>query len=168
MQRKINFMFYTPPLEDHRMNRAVAWYDPPYSHVEIGFENGVASSICAGETVSMHPRNYMNPNYDVLTLGVSEQAYNSVRAFCARAHENKVGFDNFGMFLSVLPFRFLPAYGDRTFCSRYVTEALQHGDIEHVRGLDSRSVTPSKLHAALSGRGGAIFDTVPGRCLRIT
>jgi hypothetical protein len=45
----IMLMFYKPTPLDPWMNRLVAWLDEPFSHVEIGFHDGYASSIFAGE-----------------------------------------------------------------------------------------------------------------------
>lgn len=165
--RKLNFMFYRPPVGDFLMNRIVAWYDPPYSHTELVFEDGIASSICAGETVSMHTRNFGNPHYDIVTLSVPEEAYTAVRQFCSDAHSKKVGFDRVGMFASGLPVRIYPKSTERTFCSRFIVEALQVAGVPFVRSLDSGKVSPSQLHKLLNAQGGNIFDTVPGRCMRI-
>jgi len=51
----IQIMFYKPPPNDPFMNRAVAWIDGPYSHVEIGFEDGMASSIYSGNSFQSNP-----------------------------------------------------------------------------------------------------------------
>ena len=44
--------FYRPPSDDPLVNRVVAWLDGPYSHVEVGFSDGMSSSIFAG---ACHP-----------------------------------------------------------------------------------------------------------------
>jgi hypothetical protein len=47
-QEHIMLMFYQPFPKDPWVNRLVAWMDKPFSHVEIGFADGHASSIFAG------------------------------------------------------------------------------------------------------------------------
>lgn len=44
----IMLMFYQPIKQDPWMNQIVAWLDKPFSHVEIAFDDGFASSIFAG------------------------------------------------------------------------------------------------------------------------
>lgn len=46
--------FYRPPPGDPLVNRVVAWLDGPYSHVEVGFSDGMASSIFAGDSGLFH------------------------------------------------------------------------------------------------------------------
>lgn len=165
--RKINVMFYTPPHTDSFLNRAVSWYDPPYSHVELSFEDGHACSIFNGESVFMQQRSYANPNYDVLTIGVSHDSYLKVLTFCKKLHKQKVGFDSWGMFSSVIPFCSQSPRHDATFCSRLVTEALQQASLAALEGENSVKMTPSRLHRLIKVVPDTMLDTVPARCMRL-
>jgi hypothetical protein len=167
MKRKINVMFYRPPPSDVFLNQLVALYDPPYSHVELSFEDGMASSIFNGETVFMCARTFSNPNYDIVTVTVSEEGYRRARAFCAHAHRTKVGFDSFGMFAAMLPVQLLAPKHDKTFCSRFVLEALQQAQLPGVHAENSMRMTPSRLYAIVSKQAGLMVDTVPARCQRL-
>ncbi|EKX34918.1 hypothetical protein GUITHDRAFT_146908 [Guillardia theta CCMP2712] len=53
-------LFYKAQPDDPLLNRLVSWFDPPYVHVEIRFEDGMASSIFAGETVFFRQRTFAN------------------------------------------------------------------------------------------------------------
>eukprot|EP00961_Rhodomonas_salina_P274508 3708946-Rhodomonas_salina.1 len=124
-KRKLNVMFYKPPEGDLLLNRMVAYVDPPYSHVEVCFEDGSATSIFQGETVFVQPRTYSNPNYTIVTLSVSAANYNTTLQHCQAARKAGVGFHSAGMYASLLPVQLVPSREDATFCSRYVTELLQ-------------------------------------------
>lgn len=160
---KINCMFYRPTNDDPLINRAVARFRGPFSHVELSFEDGKASSIMNGGAVFFHNKNYSNPNYTVLTIPVTRDVYDKIQAFCREAANDKVGFCMASMFLSVLPWQIMPARKRATFCSRFVTEALQHGQCPLVEGINPMLTTPTALHDALAQDQTKILDTVPGR-----
>jgi hypothetical protein len=94
--------FYHPPANDNFMNRLVAWFDGPFSHVEICFSDGTSSSIFAGETVFVQQRRFSNPNYQMVSIPVTELQAQRARAFCCTQAARRVGFDNVGMYLSAL------------------------------------------------------------------
>lgn len=96
-------MFYTPPANDPVINRAVAWLDGPYSHVEVGFSDGMASSIFAGEKVFMHPRRFANPNYTTVGITASAEQVQRAREFCVQSSAMGIGFDGVGMYAAGLP-----------------------------------------------------------------
>eukprot|EP00961_Rhodomonas_salina_P137049 1843677-Rhodomonas_salina.2 len=166
-RRKINVMFYKPPDTDPWLNRLVSWADPPYSHAELCFEDGTAASIFNGETVFLQKRSFANPNYSIVTLTVEQESYAAMLAFCTRSSKERVGFDRLGMFTSLLPLQIAWKRSDVTFCSRFVTEALQVGGVSAVAGLNSMHVTPSRLHAKLTATKTHMLDTVAGRYHRV-
>ena len=159
----LNCMFYKPTARDPLVNRVVAHFNGPFSHVELSFEDGTASSVMHGETVFFHNKNYSNPNYTVVTLAVSAAAYDRVQAFCRAAAQRKVGFCKASMFLSALPVQLMPARADATFCSRLVTEALQAGGVDLVTHFNPMLVTPTMLHDAVARDETKVLGTVPGR-----
>ena len=128
----------------------------------------MASSIYNNECVFLTPRTFSNPNYDIVTIGVSEEGYARARAFCANAHKNKVRFHTLGMFAAMLPVQVLAHRHDATFCSRFVTEALQHAQVPGMHTENSMRMTPSRLHKLVSKQGDTMIDTVPARIQRLT
>jgi hypothetical protein len=156
-------MFYYPKENDHIMNRLVSYIDGPFCHVELSFEDGVASSIMHGEKVFCHKKNYTNTNYQILSFSLTEQAYQKIRTFCENAARMEVKFCLVSMLCAGLPVQIWFKREKRTFCSRFVTEALQAGNFLHVQGLNPMCVTPSKLHNILNQQNERMLDTVPGR-----
>lgn len=163
LKRKVNCMFYKPKDDDPLINRIVAYWKGPFSHVELSFEDGVASSIFRGETVFFNPKNYSNPNYTVLSIAIGDKEYERIRGFCEDAHKKTVAFSMVGMIMSLLPWQLLPTSEKHTFCSRFVTEALQAGNVSLVRDLNPSLTSPSRLHEVLSKDESKVLDTVPGR-----
>eukprot|EP00961_Rhodomonas_salina_P008497 115836-Rhodomonas_salina.1 len=95
-KRKLNVMFYKPPAGDVLLNRMVAFVDPPYSHVELCFEDGSATSIFHGENVFLQPRTYSNPNYTIVTLSIPAANYNIALQHCLAAKKRGVAFHSAG------------------------------------------------------------------------
>ena len=175
--RVIQVMLYKPPANDPFINRAVAWIDGPFSHVEVGFEDGVASSIYAGETVFMHPRTFSNPNYTTVSLSVTTEQEDNARMFCAQQARRGIEFDGVGMYCARLPaflrsvISSLRGNGgvEHTFCSKYVVEVMQHIGIDCFLGIDSSNTSPSMVHRILSTNYttdtplNVLFGTTPFR-----
>lgn len=153
--------FYRPPSDDVFINRAVSWVDGPFSHVEIGWDDGMASSIYAGEQVFMHQRRFANPNYTVVPVQVSGDQADKARKFCCDKANAGIGFDAVGMYTSRLPFVCRKAIAllasvasrkrvDSTFCSKYVTEVLQHISMPGFSDFDPSNMSPSSVHRAVT------------------
>lgn len=101
----IMLQFYTPPPKDPWMNRVVAMLDGPFSHVELVFHDGMASSIYAGEEVFFKKRTFSNPNYTTLSICLTEEQELLARDYCYRCSLSKkdAGFDSMGMYGAALP-----------------------------------------------------------------
>lgn len=181
--RTIRVMFLEAVPNDPFVNRIVSRIDPPYCHVELEFDDNtqgpcLASSIFAGETVFFKRRTFSNPNYTTITLHVEDSSYARIVKFCEQKAKGNVQFDSWGMYSSWLaacipgPLRRCLApvcfQTNRTFCSRFVTEALQAGDIPEVRGVDACLMRPSLLHKRLSTSTRKCFSTVPYKMLLMT
>ncbi|EKX35105.1 hypothetical protein GUITHDRAFT_118758 [Guillardia theta CCMP2712] len=158
--RIVQLLFYQAQPNDHFMNRLVSWFDPPYVHVEIRFEDGMASSVYAGETVFFRNRTYANPHYRIETFTVEDRDYQAMYRHCRLRAAHNVGFDGLGMYLAILPLisRNPP---DRTFCSRYVTEVLQLGNVPEFVMLTPCRTTPSMLFKAVRSSNRTLFSSVP-------
>lgn len=161
--RKINCLFYKPTHDDFWMNRLVAWAKGPFCHVELCFEDGMATSIMNGESVFFHEKRYSNLNYTIVTITLKPDNYNRIYSFCQQATQKRVGFSMLSMTLSVLPWQIVPKQTDHTFCSRYVTEALQSGACEMVKDLNPMLVSPTLLYHCLKKNECNLIDTVPAR-----
>lgn len=159
--RTIQVLFYRPSAQDPLMNRIVAYIDPPFSHVEVRFEDGMASSIFSGESVFFRPRTFANPHYTIITLTVPEQDYRKMHRRCYDCAEEQVAFDSYGMYTSILTI--FPSFQSprKTFCSKYVCEVLQMGGVKEVQGQRPETMTPSKLHNLLQRSQRALFGSVP-------
>lgn len=159
--RTIQILFYKPIENDFFMNRLVSYIDPPFCHVELRFENGMASSIFAGEKVFFKQRTYANPNYVIEAITVPDRNYMDMYRMCAERERIGMGFDSFGMYTSIIPI-IKPLSSNLTFCSRHVTEVLQFGNaVPEIMGLDASKVSPSKLYHALKQSRRIIIDSVP-------
>lgn len=172
----IQIMFYKPPPNDPFMNRAVAWIDGPYSHVEIGFEDGMASSIYSGEKVFMHPRTFSNPNYTIISIPVTIDQERMARQFCTDHALRGVDFDGVGMYTARLPWVLRSIVGSfvkmgddsRTFCSKYVVQVMQHIGVKCFEDLNPSTSSPSMVHRVLKNsdimeHGENILGTTPYR-----
>lgn len=156
----ILLMFYQPPPDDPFMNRAVAWLDGPFSHVEIGFSDGMASSIYSGETVFMHPRSFANPNYTTVAIQVSPEQLKKARKMCVDSAARGVQFDSIGMYMVGMPILCKHVVAmtkttvnkggmETTFCSKYVSNILKEIGVEGFTMTDIDSTSPSMVHRIL-------------------
>jgi hypothetical protein len=147
--RAVHVLFYRPQPDDLWLNHVVTFVSPPYSHCDIQFENEVASSIYQHETVYMEKKSFSRLNYERISLTFTDAEYAKIYSFCDEAYRSQVKFDPVGMVGSFMPlYNFRPA--SKTFCSRYVAEALQASGREEYQGIRPARTNPSQLHAFLS------------------
>ncbi|KAJ1468905.1 hypothetical protein T484DRAFT_1754798 [Baffinella frigidus] len=95
------------------------------SHVEILFEDEMAASIFADDTVFFRQRSYSNPYYRIKAFTVSPASYWFMYNFAKRSAEMQLGFSNTKMFCGLLIG--YSGSSDKTFCSEFVTHTLQVG-----------------------------------------
>ena len=164
--RSVHVHFYRPDAGDHWLNHVVTRFDAPYSHCDLQFDDGMATSVYQNESVYLvQNKTFSRENYDRVSLTLDLNEFNRMRDFCTDAHRRKVGFDLLGMVCTALP------VGVRrpthvTFCSRYVLEALQQTGRPELMHQDSRTVTPSGLHRTLSGLHNK-FIHIPDKRMRL-
>ena len=158
--------FVSPDEDDFWENRLTARVSKhPFCHVELHFETvNKCFSILYGEIARLRPKSLSNPNYKIVSLGVSAAEYDSCLQFCVAAETWQLEFDNAGMWRSW--------YGcgccerssrevGRTFCSKIITEALQYGNVAEAEGLNPALATPSRLYDALKGSTRIVCASVP-------
>ena len=164
--RAVHLLFYKPQSDDFWLNHVVSAFSPPYSHCDIQFDDGVASSIYQNESVYLQAKSFSRLNYKRVSLTFTDDETARIRAFCTNAHVGRVGFDLTGMVCSFLPWGSRkPA--DKTFCSRYIAEALKHSGRAEYNSLESSRATPSGLHTLLSSSNKSFIDVSEARMKRI-
>jgi hypothetical protein len=168
----VAFLFPGPDEEDW-VNRMVARLSRvKCCHVELVLEDQMAFSIFKGEKLFFKPRTFANPDYQLLSLFVSQAEYSAVYSFCQQAHGSEVGFTDVGMVAAYA--QPCPMVNTRpslelgyTFCSKIVTEALQAGGVAEVEHLCPCTTTPSTLYSALRESPRLVGHTVPFKCKRM-
>ena len=141
--------FYSPSESDHPLNHVVIAFDPPYSHCDVQFQDGMASSVFRGETVYWRKRRFSKPGYQRLTLSVGQAEYDRAYRLCQDRAASSLAFDAWGMFTLPLAGVFGSDRENHTFCSKHCTEVLQAAGVRAVAGMDPRVTTPSALQRAL-------------------
>lgn len=146
--RSLDIVFYRPSPDDHWLNHLVSFASPPYSHCDLRFDDGTVTSIYQNETVFHEQKSLSRKNYEWLSLTLTDDEMDEVRAFCDRSLLSSVGFDRVGMFLSYLP---VPLWHspNRTFCSKYIWQALQASRRKEFQTCSAGNMTPSRIYNAL-------------------
>lgn len=161
--------------EKSRLNRMVARVSQHATcHVELVFEDDMAFSIFAGETVFFKRRTFANPCYSLLSVSVTQAEYSSLYSFCQAAATQEIGFTDVGMVMSYLQPTYCPVFyttpsseSGLTFCSKIVAEALQFGGVPEVDHLVPCTTTPSCLYAAFLESPRRILSSVGHRRERL-
>jgi hypothetical protein len=138
------------------------------SHVELVFEDGMAFSIFAGENLYFKHRTFSNPDYELVSLSVSQMEYVSAYTFCQQAVGHNLVFTDVGMVACYFQPRRCPCintgasvYLGCTFCSKIVTEALDFASVPEVEGLSPCATTPSCLYEAVCVSERKVLSSVP-------
>jgi hypothetical protein len=159
--KRIRLCFYEPRGEQENwLNRVVAGLSRNYvCHVEILFADEMAASIYADGEVFFRPRTYSNPYYRIKGFTVSASSYRLMYAFAQAAAERQTRFSNAKMFCGpLLGFR---GSSDETFCSEFVTQALQVGGVPFAMKMDAGRSTPSSLLDRMTAIETVCFDSTP-------
>lgn len=156
----VNVLYLESKSDDAWMNRLTAAFGglvhggPGFCHVELCIPDGrqgfMSSSIYQNENVTLtSSKTFANPGYVIQSMAVNAEELRAIRGFVETSHANRVRFDGLGMMLASLPIHPYGRPKGKTFCSRYVTEALQAAKICGVDGVNSATVTPTRLHKLL-------------------
>jgi hypothetical protein len=167
--RALHLLFYRPGPDDHWVNHLVTAVAPPFSHCDMQFDNGAATSIYQNESVYIEAKSFSRHNYDRVSITLDEGELERVQTFCDRAYRAKVRFDPVGMILCATP---LPRMAsrrptDRTFCSRYLLEALQTTGRPEFMRHDPTTTTPSALYKILREHGKEFIHVSEKRMERV-
>ena len=165
-KRTIGLAFLTPTPGDHWVNQLTGYMSKHKKcHIEIFFETiNQCFSIMWGETAGLRQKNLSNPNYEIITLAVSQKEYDECLQYCRSVDTQNLIFDDVGMWLSF----FTPgctggASQDKgkTFCSKIIAEALQFADVGEFDNLSPSGSTPSRLYEAVSRSSRRVCNSVP-------
>jgi hypothetical protein len=177
---EVDLLFYIPQPDDHYINHIVAKLSGPFSHVEIGFRTfshihvnamGVAStseclygsSIFQGGEVFFKPKSYSRDGYTSLGLKLNKRQHDALLAYCQHSATMGIKFDAGAMVRASFPIVLFPDSPNKTFCSKYVTDALKYAGIPEMASLDSRTTTPSSLfnHIKTAMKSYTIVSATP-------
>ena len=138
--------FHTPGCSNKVLNHLVAQYDPPYSHCDLQFEDGMMSSVYQHCGAIWRKCDFSGRGFCDVKVEVSDAGYQRAYDMCCRRAENGYKFD----FARVYGF-LVNAQGDdnRTFCSKQCVEVLQMAGVDAVLGMVGSDTTPSALFRAL-------------------
>jgi hypothetical protein len=169
-QRVLTLAFLRPgPDETDRINLLVSRVSKyGISHVELVFEDSMAFSIFAGQNLFFKHRTFSNPDYELISLSVSQVEYNSAYNFCLQAVGYNIGFTDVGMVACYFQPRRCPCvntgsslYVGYTFCSKIVTEALDFACIPEIEGLIPCTTSPACLYDAVNQSNRKVLCSVP-------
>lgn len=174
-QRILTLAFLRATPDDHWVNRLTARASRyPFCHVELFFEgvgDSTSFSIMWGETAGFRSKNLSNPNYELVSLLVTQREYEGSLEFCRTASKHGLGFDERGMWLSWCEIA-NPCCGvcdvtsqikSATFCSKIITEALQFAGVKEVETLRASATTPSRLYECVRSSSRMACNSVPYR-----
>lgn len=157
--RRVRICFYEPrAANEHWLNRIVASLGTHFvSHCEILFEDEMAASIFADETVFFRKRTYANPNYVIKCFTVSNVDYHAMYNYARTAAQHGIKFSNAKMVCGPL----IGYTGDsqHTYCSEFVTRCLQVGNVPFAMRMQASRSTPSNLLERMNSLESVCFDT---------
>jgi hypothetical protein len=166
---QVYVLFYRPTALDPMLNRIVAFFDGPFCHCEMAFPERVGeepwdrvvwgSSIYQNETVFFKPKTYRRDGYVSIALEVTVQQLHRIRNFCRMHAEKQTPFNVHAMYAAYLPVQIV--HTEATFCSKYVTMALQSAMVPILENMNPALMTPSRLYQRLTRT--AILQVIPSR-----
>jgi len=170
--RMLTLAFVRPGENDPTFNHIVArMCKHGICHSELVFEDNMAFSIYAGQKVFFKPRTFSNPDYELISLAVSQSEYQNAYGFCKQSAENEIGFTDIGMLAAYFQPKGCPCINTsasvvtgHTFCSKIVTEALQFAGVQEADFLTPCTTTPSCLYDAVKDSQRKLLGSVPYKC----
>jgi hypothetical protein len=165
-QCTLTLAFLKPTPLDPIVNRITAGISTyPICHVELYFETiNQCFSIVCGELAGFRSKNLSNPNYTLVSLGVTPKEYRDCLEYCVNASKQNLSFDDWGMWVSYFKIRCTDnpsMHAGQTFCSKIITEALQFGFVAEVDTLRASLTTPSRLLFAIKDSRRRVCSSVP-------
>jgi len=168
---QIYLLFYKPTKTDPFQNRLVAYFDGPFSHVEMAipkrygdqpWERTVwGSSIYQNEPVFFKEKTYKREGYISFAIEVTIMQVHKIISYCRYHATQETPFSKWAMYAAFFPIQMV--HTDATFCSKHVALALQSAGVSEVEDINPALTTPSLLHRRLTSGSKAILQIVPSK-----
>jgi hypothetical protein len=160
--RQLTMAFYSPGVDDKSwVNKLVVMCSKnPYSHCELIFDNGLATSILHGENIFCKKRTFASENYTFKGFNVSHATHEKIYNYACQESRKNIPFSSSAMLTPVIRWK-LRQQPVGTFCSKYIVELLQHGGISWAMDLNADFCTPSSIYDSIQQERNICFNTVP-------
>lgn len=146
----LRMWFYDPSSDKEGiLNKFVSYFDGPFCHCEIQFENDAACSIVMGNKTRMCIRKFDKSAYTCVHVPCHRIAHDSAYNCAVNKYQQAQQFSIMGMLGA--GYQRDTCEDDRTFCSKLCVEILQAANLFHPN-LKAGSISPSRLHALLQQR----------------
>jgi len=168
---QIYLLFYKPTNTDPFQNRLVAFFDGPFSHVEMAIPKRYGdepwervvwgSSIYQNESVFFKEKTYKREGYISFAIEVTMVQVQQIISYCRFHAMQETPFSKWAMYAAYFPIQLV--HTEATFCSKHVALALQSAGVQEVEGINPALTTPSLLHRLLTSGSRAILQIVPSK-----
>ena len=160
--RQLIMAFYSPGEHDKSwVNKLVVMCSKnPYSHCELIFDNGLATSIMHGENIFCKKRTFASENYTFKGFNVSHATHEKIYQYACQESRKNIPFSSSAMLTPVIGWK-LSQRSEGTFCSKYIVEVLQHGGITWAMNMNADYSTPSSIFDSIQQEKNVCFSTVP-------
>jgi hypothetical protein len=153
-----------------------------YVHVDVLFEDGMATSIMNNESVYFQKRTLKNKDKKMVALSVTPVQYESMRRFARKCAQDQIPFNAGGFYRCALPLVWRRCDDKKYFCSEYAVRMLQFAgrcmDVEpgncnptQLRELIApycaATPNPTMLASATLSTTGMTGRTKPGHSTRV-
>lgn len=129
-------------------------------HLDIKFDDGNATSIRMGETVSYHQMSFSNPKKHLMEFVIQKRDAETMKHFAQRAHKAAIPFNSKGFYRCWLPRMFTrKTTDDAYFCSEYICRMFQQ--IGFFTDIEAGACTPNMIMQMIAHRGVPIEKPVP-------
>ena len=165
--RFIKLAFLELDSDEPFMNRLTAWVSKnKVFHVELGFENNEYFSIMYKCPLSLRPKTLDNPHYNIHTLQITPLQYTLLYNTCTNLTKRDIQFDSAGLWYVYL-YKLCCCFSEgetnlddvkHTFCSKIITQVLQHIGLPQVMHLHPESTSPSDLLEAIKHSHNNVID----------
>lgn len=154
----LRVQFYNPENDDQGMiNKVVAWYDPPYCHVELHLPKKMPDdphNVWSEQAISIHMnskihcqrRTFKNAAYETVHLHCTLQQLQLLKNEISCILQQDIKFSTAAMLGSYYGLNLCPE--NHTFCSKLVGDLLQSVGLLPAN-VDCNILSPSQLYRLL-------------------
>lgn len=166
-KRTLTLAFAKPNADDHWANHLTARASRhKVCHVELHFESiNQCLSVQWGEIAGLRPKSLANPNYQLVSLVVTQKEYDLALEFSRKITTMQLGFDegaSWRAYCNPCACLEIPSqHSGRTFCSKLITECLQYAGLPEFAGMTPATTTPSRMLDAVLTSQRQACSSVP-------